>query len=300
MAMTILLAVVLLGLVGALWRLGRRLGEAERQVRELRLLRREIEELRGDTARGLLVTRTHLAAVAAGEAPAHEVILRGAPYQDIAPADALSLWERTPGLFVLDVRTPQEYANGHIPNARLVPVDELEDRLGELPPPDTLMLVHCAAGGRSTAACQTLGQRGYARLLNLAGGMHAWPGPRVREASAPPEHPPPPAGTAVTFRGGPVSESEVVAAIRECYDPEIPLNVYDLGLIYGIDIDESGIAIRMTLTSEGCPSARAIPEDIRRRVSALGQPNVIVDVVWDPPWHPSRISDEGKQKLGLL
>jgi metal-sulfur cluster biosynthetic enzyme len=55
----------------------------------------------------------------------------------------------------------------------------------------------------------------------------------------------------------------------------------------------------MTLTSEGCPSARTIPEDVRRKIVALGQPNVTVDVVWDPPWHPSRISPDGKQKLGL-
>ena len=89
------------------------------------------------------------------------------------------------------------------------------------------------------------------------------------------------------------------AAIRECFDPEIPLNIYDLGLIYGIDIDQSAIAVKMTLTSEGCPSARTIPEDVRRKIAALGQPNVTVDVVWDPPWHPSRISPDGKQKLGL-
>jgi metal-sulfur cluster biosynthetic enzyme len=55
----------------------------------------------------------------------------------------------------------------------------------------------------------------------------------------------------------------------------------------------------MTLTSESCPSAKAIPEDVRKRVSALGQPNVTVDIVFDPPWHPARISAEGKQRLGL-
>ena len=81
--------------------------------------------------------------------------------------------------------------------------------------------------------------------------------------------------------------------------PGDPLNIYDLGLIYGIDIDESQIAIRMTLTSEGCPSARQIPEDVKRHVVALGQPNVSVDVVFDPPWHPSRISPAGRQKLGI-
>src|SRR5438067_441819 len=133
---------------------------------------------------------------------------------------------------------------------------------------------------------------------DLDGGMHTWPGRRVGEESVP-EAPPAAIGTTISYRGGPVTEAQVVGAIRECYDPEIPLDIYELGLIYGIDIDESAIAVRMTLTSEGCPSARTIPEDVKRRIAALGQPNVTVDVVWDPPWHPSRISPDGKQKLGL-
>ena len=292
----LLLAAAIVAVV--LWRLAARVRDVDRQVKELRLLRREIEELRGELDRGLGVTRAHLAAVAAGEPPERDVILRGAPYRDVQPAEALALLDKAPGLFVLDVRTPAEFASGHIPNAHLIPVDELEDRLRELPPQDTPMLVHCAAGGRSTAACQTLGLHGYTRLLNLVGGMHTWPGPRVVDAAAP-ERPAAPVGTTINHRGGPLTEAQVVDAIRECYDPEIPLNIYDLGLIYGIDIDESQVAVRMTLTSEGCPSARTIPEDVKRKIAALGPPNVTVDVVWDPPWHPSRISSDGKQKLGL-
>ena len=296
MLVLVLLAAAIVALI--IWRLAARLRDLDRQVKELRLLRREIEELRADLDRGLGVTRAHLAAVAADEPPERDVILRGAPWRDVEPAEALALYEKTPGLFVLDVRTPAEYASGHIPDAHLIPVDELEDRLRELPAKDSVMLVHCAVGGRSTAACQTLGLHGYTRLLNLVGGMHTWPGPRVREESVP-EAPPAAIGTTISYRGGPVTEAQVVGAIRECYDPEIPLDIYELGLIYGIDIDESAIAVRMTLTSEGCPSARTIPEDVKRRIAALGQPNVTVDVVWDPPWHPSRISPDGKQKLGL-
>jgi metal-sulfur cluster biosynthetic enzyme/rhodanese-related sulfurtransferase len=297
MAALALLSIVVLGAI--LWRLAARLRDAERQLRELRLLGREIEEVRSAVDRGLGVTRTHLAAVVAGDPPARDAILHGTPYRDVSPADALALYERTPDLFVLDVRTPAEFASGHIPNAHLIPVDELEDRLTELPSKHTTLLVHCAAGGRSTAACETLAQRGYTALLNLVGGMHGWTGPRAQDAAPAAPSPAAARGTAIAYRGGPVSEAAVVGAIRECFDPEIPLNVYDLGLIYGIDIDPSAIAIRMTLTSEACPSARTIPEDIKRKVAALGQPNVTVDVVWDPPWHPSRISDDGKQKLGL-
>jgi len=285
---------------GMLWHLGRRIREAERRLGDLRLLRRELEEQRGDLERGLAVTRTHLAAVVAGDPPPADVVRRGAAFQDIQAAPAAVLYEQKPDLFVLDVRTPAEFAQGHIPRARLIPLDELEDRLNELPARDALMLVTCAAGGRSTAACQTLAHAGFTRLLNLAGGMHGWTGPRSAEASSAPAASAPVAqGTTISHRGGVISEEQVIAAIRECYDPEIPLNVYDLGLIYGIDIDPDAIAVRMTLTSEGCPSARSIPEDVRRKLVALGQANVKVDVVFDPPWHPARISPDGKTKLGL-
>jgi metal-sulfur cluster biosynthetic enzyme len=131
--------------------------------------------------------------------------------------------------------------------------------------------------------------------------MHAWPGPQERgQATATPAPSPNlPTGTTITHHGGAISGAQVVGAIRECFDPEIPLNIYDLGLVYDIDIAAEAIAVKMTLTSEACPSARTIPEDVKRRIAALGQENVRVDVVFDPPWHPSRISDEGKQKLGL-
>ena len=295
-----MLYLLLLCAVGfAVWRVWTRTRDVERQVRELRLLRHEIEEVRTSIDRGLAVTRGHLAALVAGESPTRDAILRGTPYRDVPPAEALRLYESSPDLVVLDVRTAAEFASGHIPRARLVPIDELEDRLSELPSKDTPILVNCAAGGRSAAACELLGQRGWSRLMNLTGGMHGWQGPVVKdEPAAPPASTP--AGTDIVYRGGPLSGEQVVGAIRECFDPEIPLNVYDLGLVYGIDIGESAIAIKMTLTSAECPAARSLPEDVKRRVVALGQPNVTVDVVFDPPWHPSRISEDGKQKLGLV
>ncbi len=298
--MEIALGGLAVALAAAVWWLARRLREAERSLAELRTVRRHVDDVRTDLERGLAVTRAHLADVAAGEAPPRDVIVRGAPFRSIEAAPALVLYQQQPELFVLDVRTPAEFNAGHIPRAHSIPLDELEDRLRELPPRDRTLLVTCAAGGRSTSACEVLAEHGWTRLLNLAGGMHAWAGPRERDASIPPPAPPPEnTGTAIAFRGGAISESQVVAAISQCYDPEIPINVYDLGLIYGIDIDESQIAVRMTLTSEGCPSARQIPEEVKQRIVALGQPNVSVDVVFDPPWHPTRISADGKSKLGL-
>lgn len=298
--LTVLGAIALVALGGVAVFVWRRLDAAERQLADLRLLRRELEHGLRDTERALAVTRQHLAEVVAGTPPPADVVARGAAWRDLEAAPALVLWQRDSDLFVLDVRTPAEFASGHIPRAHLIPVDELEDRLAELPAHDTRILVTCAAGGRSLQACQVLSEHGFTRLVNLAGGMHAWNGPRERSADAPEPAPTPTStGTQVAYRGGPITDGQVIAAIRECFDPEIPLNVYDLGLIYDIDIDEAAIAIRMTLTSEGCPSARQIPEDVRRRVSALGQATVNVDVVFDPPWHPARISADGKAKLGL-
>lgn len=96
------------------------------------------------------------------------------------------------------------------------------------------------------------------------------------------------------------THEEVIKAIQQVYDPEIPVNVYDLGLVYHINLDQDKVSIQMTLTSQGCPSAKQIPDMVRTRVSIL--PNVKdvdVQVVWEPQWNPSMISPEGKKILNL-
>src|SRR5262249_37111165 len=204
------------------WRLTQRLGAAERQLAELRSLRRQQEEGRAKLERGLAVTRMHVADVAAGEAPPRDVVLRGSAYRSIEPAPALVLMQQQPDLYVLDVRTPAEFAAGHIPGAHLIPVDELEDRLGELPARDRAMLVTCAAGGRSSAACELLAEHGWTRMLNLAGGMHAWAGPRERDETVPaPAATPPPAatGTAASYPRGAAAGAPGGAAPRGGYAP---------------------------------------------------------------------------------
>ncbi len=97
-----------------------------------------------------------------------------------------------------------------------------------------------------------------------------------------------------------VTKDQVIAAVKQVYDPEIPVNVYDLGLIYDIDIKEDAVDITMSLTSQGCPSAQQIPDLIRYRVQQdCGISQVKVSVVWEPPWTPERISPEGKKLLHL-
>ena len=98
-----------------------------------------------------------------------------------------------------------------------------------------------------------------------------------------------------------VTKEAVLEELKRVFDPEIPVNVVDLGLIYACAVDPQGnVDIRMTLTSQGCPAAQAIPEEVRARTEALeGVSKVSVSVVFDPPWHPSRISPAGRQLLGI-
>lgn len=97
-------------------------------------------------------------------------------------------------------------------------------------------------------------------------------------------------------------EGEVAEAIREIYDPEIPVNIYDLGLIYGVDSDESGfVTVTMTLTSPACPVAESLPVDVENRVKQVpGVRDAKVNLVWDPPFSIDRIPDHIKLDLGLF
>ena len=95
----------------------------------------------------------------------------------------------------------------------------------------------------------------------------------------------------------------IIDAIRRVYDPEIPVNIYDLGLIYDIAIDAAtgNVNIRMTRTSPACPMAESLPLEVRRNVALLpGVNEVDLDLVFDPPWGPERMTDDVKLALGLL
>lgn len=95
----------------------------------------------------------------------------------------------------------------------------------------------------------------------------------------------------------------IIDAIRRVHDPELPVNVYDLGLIYDIAIDTAtgNVNIRMTLTSPACPVAESLPLEVRRNVARLQDVNEVdVDLVFDPPWGPKRMTDDVRLALGLL
>lgn len=110
-----------------------------------------------------------------------------------------------------------------------------------------------------------------------------------------------PADVAPGEPGGDVYEG-VIAALREIYDPEIPVNIYDLGLIYGVDVtDEGHVAVTMTLTTPHCPVAESMPGEVELRVGSVPGVGVAeVNLVWDPPWDPMKMSDDAKLELGML
>lgn len=97
-------------------------------------------------------------------------------------------------------------------------------------------------------------------------------------------------------------EKGVIEALQTCYDPEIPVNVYELGLIYGVTVDPAGtVGIRMTLTSPHCPAAQELPAQIESRARAVpGVSDVKVEVVFDPPWNSCMMTDAAKLQLGML
>ena len=94
----------------------------------------------------------------------------------------------------------------------------------------------------------------------------------------------------------------IVEALSRVFDPEIPVNIYELGLIYDIMVDEAGVVgIRMTLTAPACPAAQFLPLEVKKQIAAIpGVSDVKVDVVWDPPWDRDRMSDAAKLQLGMF
>lgn len=94
----------------------------------------------------------------------------------------------------------------------------------------------------------------------------------------------------------------VIEALRTVYDPEIPVNIFELGLVYKIDVDDQNVVhIDMTLTSPMCPVAETLPEEVKAKVEALDRVSAaMVKVVWDPPWNPSMMTEEAQLELGII
>ncbi|MGH7768859.1 MAG: metal-sulfur cluster assembly factor [Candidatus Binatia bacterium] len=97
------------------------------------------------------------------------------------------------------------------------------------------------------------------------------------------------------------TKEEIYQVLQQCYDPEIPVNIVDLGLIYDVQIEGTKVNVKMTLTAPGCGMGGMIAGQARQKIldNVDGVEEATVDLVWDPPWEPSRMSEEAKQKLGI-
>ena len=97
-----------------------------------------------------------------------------------------------------------------------------------------------------------------------------------------------------------LNEEQIYEALRDVYDPEIPVNIVDLGLVYGVDIEESDVKVKMTLTFAGCGMGPCIAQQAEWRIAEIDDvDDVEVDIVFEPPWNPEMISEEGKKELGI-
>lgn len=179
------LSVSVLALIFALAALAKASGAGSEIEETQRQARRGIQNLADEQAGQLERMRRLLAALAAGAALSEEMILEGRLWRDVDPRAGQQLFESAGGeLRVLDVRTPLETSGGIIAGALLIPIEELEGRVAELPKDGRQTLVYCAAGGRSAAACEFLSEQGFTNLLNLEGGFGSWSGPTQRPGQA--------------------------------------------------------------------------------------------------------------------
>jgi len=96
-----------------------------------------------------------------------------------------------------------------------------------------------------------------------------------------------------------VTKDEVIATLKKCYDPEIPINIVDLGLVYDVSIEGENVGVKMTLTAPGCPASGYISQDVKRKLESMpGVKKADVVVVWDPPWSPDMMSETAKKQFG--
>ncbi len=98
-----------------------------------------------------------------------------------------------------------------------------------------------------------------------------------------------------------VTKEEVITVLKDCYDPEIPINIWDLGLVYDIILQQDGnVGIKMTLTAPGCMMGGMIAEEVKAKLKAMsGVKDAKVDLVWEPPWSPDKMSEEAKAQMGI-
>ena len=148
-----------------------------KNVRELKdSIHSQVSWAKEDLRNDITGVKTVMKVLASGGRVTDDMVEDGKPFADISAADAVQFLQQHPETVVIDVRTSSEYQSGHIPGSKLIPVDEIENRVNEVPKEARHVLVTCQGGGRSAAACQFLSEKGYTNLMNMYDGMGGWPG----------------------------------------------------------------------------------------------------------------------------
>lgn len=159
------------------------------------------------------------------------------------------------------------------------------------------------SGGTRAVVTQFLGGT-FTLQIPSSGALVRLDGSSADAIGLEPVAAPAPAPAATAGDGGDLEE-QVWAQLRSCYDPEIPVNIVDLGLIYDLRVEPAGdggrsVGVKMTLTAQGCGMGTVIASDAEEKIRALeGVSDATVEIVWDPPWNPNMISQAGREKLGM-
>ena len=216
------------------------------------------------------------------------------PFRDLKVDDIKKLIDE--GYDVVDVREDWEWNKGHVPGARHIVLNTLlANPIGaEVPRPHDLRVRH----GRALCGGVRDGGRPWGQRRRELPRRHQ--GMERRRAAA---------GDAMTdfapttqvTEDATVKPEDVIEVLRQCFDPEIPVNIVDLGLIYDIAIKPARVDIKMTLTALGCPMAADVMADVRDHLLTLpGISDAGVDIVYEPVWSPERMSEEARWELGMV
>jgi rhodanese-related sulfurtransferase len=172
-------------LVGiCIWWISRMSGKAddlERQLREIKFSGSVTRDKLEEAIAAADILRRQLAATAGGTPPPRDQVLEGRFYSEIEPSDAFGRMGKNPQTVLIDVRSPDEFFADHAEVARSIPLQELSQRLGELPSKETPVLLICASGQRSMAAAELLASQGFGNVASVRGGTAAWPGPHRKQ-----------------------------------------------------------------------------------------------------------------------
>lgn len=230
-------------------------GSSKNEIEKLQAivdsLNKKILDITNDYSSQLKVLRQQLAAMAAGLPPSVSSILAGLPYTEIPKEDVLTFIQNTPNLLILDVRSDAGWSNGHIPDAKHVPMEQLPLRLMELSDKNRPVLTICANGNTAVQAAQLLSQEGYRFIFNALGGMAGYSGKLVRPDIK--------ASNAASVKG---EDRELIRRVLEIIDRDVrPGLKRDGGDLQILAVEGGVVRVKMVGACLGCGAQKRTVED---------------------------------------